>query len=198
MVDSINTLGKWMDFLHKMENNYTKEVLALLQKFQGPQQISQPVDLAKGLRTPREFDNEDQRDLVTELTQDWGNRLMEHTNKILWALGHRRNEERSHKRLSQTCLEVSRSLWWRRGPSWEVRHAGISPPGGAFSISPTTVWPNYREGTQPYSLAENWIKGLLNMASFSLSQSLPSGSFHKPLILLHQRADRLKTIITEN
>ena len=30
------------------------------------------------------------------------------------------------------------------------------------------------------------------------SQSLPSGSFHNPLILLHQRADRLKTTITEN
>ena len=30
------------------------------------------------------------------------------------------------------------------------------------------------------------------------SQSLPSGSFHKPVILLHQRADRLKTTITEN
>ena len=29
--------------------------------------------------------------------------------------------------------------------------------------------------------------------SFPLSQSLPSGSFHKPLILLHQLADRLKT-----
>ena len=28
--------------------------------------------------------------------------------------------------------------------------------------------------------------------SFPLSQSLPSGRFHKPLILLHQRADRLK------
>ena len=28
--------------------------------------------------------------------------------------------------------------------------------------------------------------------SFPLSQSLPSGMFHKPLILLHQRADRLK------
>ena len=28
--------------------------------------------------------------------------------------------------------------------------------------------------------------------------SLPSGSFHKPLILLHQRADRMKTTITEN
>ena len=28
-----------------------------------------------------------------------------------------------------------------------------------------------------------------------LSQSLPSGSFHKPLILFHQRAERLKTTI---
>ena len=34
--------------------------------------------------------------------------------------------------------------------------------------------------------------------TFPFSQSLPSGSFHKPLILLHQRADRLRTTITEN
>ena len=34
--------------------------------------------------------------------------------------------------------------------------------------------------------------------SFPLSQSLPSGSFHKPLILLHQGTDRMKTTITEN
>ena len=34
--------------------------------------------------------------------------------------------------------------------------------------------------------------------SFPLSQSLPSGSFRKSLILLHQRADRMKTTITEN
>ena len=52
---------------------------------------------------------------------------------------------------------------------------------------------------------ENWIKDLLSMAlpirrkpSFSLSQSLSLGSFHKPLILLYQRADRMKTTITEN
>ena len=45
---------------------------------------------------------------------------------------------------------------------------------------------------------QNWIKVLLSMAlpirtraSFPLSQSLPSGSFHKPLILIHQRADKL-------
>ena len=68
-------------------------------------------------------------------------------------------------------------------------------------ITSTIVWPqvNKRKGTQLHSSTENWIKDLLSMASsirtrpsFPLSQSLPSGSFHKPLILLHQRADRLK------
>ena len=64
---------------------------------------------------------------------------------------------------------------------------------------------NSREGTQLHPSTENRIKDLLSMAlpirtrpSFPLSQSLPSGSFHKPLILFHQRADRLKTTITEN
>ena len=75
-----------------------------------------------------------------------------------------------------------------------------------FFITSTIVCPhiNDREGTQPHLSTENWIKDLLNMAppitrpSFPLSQSIPSGSFLKPLILLHQRADRLKTTITEN
>ena len=59
--------------------------------------------------------------------------------------------------------------------------------------------PSNREGTQPRPSTENWIKDLLNMAphirtrpSFPLSQFLPSGSFHKPLILIHQRAGRTK------
>ena len=73
-------------------------------------------------------------------------------------------------------------------------------------ITSTIVYPrsNNREETQPPS-TENCIKDLLSMTlpirtrpSFPLSQSLPSGSFHNPLILLHQRADRMKTIITEN
>ena len=64
-------------------------------------------------------------------------------------------------------------------------------------ITATIVWSqvNNREGTQPCPSTENWIKDLLSMAppirtrpSFHLSQSLPSGGFHKPLILLHQRA----------
>ena len=64
---------------------------------------------------------------------------------------------------------------------------------------------NNREGMQPSKSTKNCIKDLLSMVlpirtrcSFPLSQSLPSGSFHKPPILLNQRADRMKTIITEN
>ena len=74
-------------------------------------------------------------------------------------------------------------------------------------ITSTIVWTqvNKREGTQLHPSTENWIKDLLSMAlpirtrpSFPLSQSITSGSFHKPLILLHQRADGLKTTVTEN
>ena len=74
-------------------------------------------------------------------------------------------------------------------------------------ITSTIVWSqvNNREGTQFHPSPESWIKDLLNMAppirtrhSFPLSQSLPSGSFHKSLSLIHQQADRMKTTITEN
>ena len=57
-------------------------------------------------------------------------------------------------------------------------------------ITSTIVWPqvNKREGKQPHPSTENLIKDLLSIAphirtrpSFPLSQSLLSGSFHKPL-----------------
>ena len=64
---------------------------------------------------------------------------------------------------------------------------------------------NSREGTKLHPSTENWITDLLSIAppirtgpSFPLNQSLPSGSFYKPLTILHQRADRLKTTVTEN
>ena len=87
-------------------------------------------------------------------------------------------------------------------PAWEL----LKEVDLIFIIS-TIVWLQVKkqEGTQPCPSIENWIRDLLSMAppirtrpSFPLSQSLPSGSFHKPLILLHQRADRMKTTITEN
>ena len=79
------------------------------------------------------------------------------------------------------------------GPSQLPLLRGVAPLG-----SPRAV--NSREGTQLHPSTENWINDLLSMAlsirtrpSFPIRQSLPSGNFHKPLILLHQRADRLKT-----
>ena len=38
----------------------------------------------------------------------------------------------------------------------------------------------------------NMAPPIRTRSSFPLSQFLPSGSFHKPLILIHQRADRMK------
>ena len=68
----------------------------------------------------------------------------------------------------------------------------------ATKLRATIVWTqvNSREGTQLHPSTENWINDLLSMAppirtrpSFHLNQSLPLGSFHKPLIILHQRAE---------
>ena len=73
-------------------------------------------------------------------------------------------------------------------------------------ITSTIVWPHIKQqgGNIAPPINKNWIKDLLSMAppirrkpSFPFNQSLPSRSFHKPLILIHQRADRLKTTITE-
>ena len=53
------------------------------------QQISQSGNLTKGLRIPWEFEFGGHCDLITELTHDWGNRLLEGTNNSLCAPGFR-------------------------------------------------------------------------------------------------------------
>ena len=71
------------------------------------------------------------------------------------------------------------------GTFWRGSPLSSLPPG-QFGLRSKN-----REGTQPCPSTENWIKDLLSMAppmrtrpSFPHSQSLPSGSFHKPLILI--------------
>ena len=62
-------------------------------------------------------------------------------------------------------------------------------------ITSTIVWSQVKqqEGPQPCSSAENLIKDLLSMVRpseqdpVSPTKSLPSGSFHKPLILIPVR-----------
>ena len=60
-------------------------------------------DPTKGLRFPRECGFEGQLDLITELPEDWGNRLFKGTNKTL---SHQDPGERSSDptTASQTCL----------------------------------------------------------------------------------------------
>jgi len=72
-------------------------------------------------------------------------------------------------------------------------------------ITSTIVRPQIKQqrGNTAPPMNRNWIKDLLSMAlpiktrpRFPLSQSLSSESFHK--ILIHQRANRMKTTLTEN
>ena len=73
-------------------------------------------------------------------------------------------------------------------------------------ITSTVVWPQIKQQGGNIALS---IKRKLDERFTELGpahqnktqfppQSLPSGSFHKPLILLHQRADRMKTTVTKN
>ena len=45
-----------------------------------------------------------------------------------------------------------------------------------------------KEGAQPHESVENWNKDFLKPVH--QSQSLPLGSLHKPLMHIHQRAER--------
>ena len=111
------------------------------------------------------------------------------------------------------CPGVSNELWVSGGllQSWALNVAVHAwdhlREVTIIFITSTLVWTqgNRREGTQLHPLTENWIKDLLSMIlpirttpCFLFSQSLQSGSFHKPLILIYQKAERLKTTITEN
>ena len=93
--------------------------------------------------------------------------------------------------------ELVTVVW--EGPLWEPswrsplpNHRALRPKGWIASGQKTT-----KEGAQPYPSADNWIKALLSKAlatrarpSFSHHQFLPSGSLHKPLSSLCQRAER--------
>ena len=114
--------------------------------------------------------------MITELTQDWGNRLLEGTNKTLCAPGPGRKEQGPHKGLTQTWLWVSRSPWWRHGSAvyccrvggTECSSACLGPlEGGGHYLhylhlslgSGKTIG---REDS-PHLSTENWIKHLLSM-----------------------------------
>ena len=117
------------------------------------------------------------------------------TSTIVWPQVNNREKEMA----THSSILAWRIL--RTGGAWCAAVCRVAQsPKGLMRLSMHSRHANNREGTQPHPSTENWIKDLLSMAlptrtrpSFPLRQSLPSGSFHKPLILLYQRADRLKT-----
>ena len=106
---------------HKLENNYTTEVLPQEWKFWAPCQASQPESLATGgRRAPRECGFEGQWGLITELS--WGNRnatLRGHTQDFM-CTRNQRKKQWPHKSLGQTYLLVLEGFL----QSWKVDCCG--------------------------------------------------------------------------
>ena len=113
---------------------------------------------------------------------------------LLWRLG---QQELTTGTETQAATVLEGPPWHK--PSWILPltiygdcHRAQRPQGWIAS-GQTTI----REGVQPHSSADNWIKALLTKAlptrtrpRFSHHQSLLSRSLHKPFGLIHQRADR--------
>ena len=145
--------------------------------------------------------------------------VLEGTNRTLFAPGPRIKEQCPHKRLTQTCPWVSRSLWQRCGSEVACCRVGGIECSSFFMHG--TFWrkPSYLHYFH-HSLASGQIIGrehnpthqqkmglkiywaqhppIRTRPNFPLSQSFPLGNFHKPFILLHQRAHRMKSTIAEN
>ena len=68
---------------HKLQNNYNKEILALLKKVLGPTAEFPSWGSGKGTENPREFDFGGKWDLLTELPQDWGKTLGRHKQNLV-------------------------------------------------------------------------------------------------------------------
>ena len=146
-------------------------------------------------------------------------RHLEGTNKTLCASGPRRKEPVTLQETDpdlpvSECPGVSggsMGQWWPAAGSGALSvgvHAGdLLKEVDIIFINSTIVSFQVRQqgGNTVHLSTENCIKDLQSMAlsirtrpSFPHNQSLPSQSFHKPLILVHQRAGRMKTTITEN
>ena len=169
------------------------------------------------LRTPREFDFERQWDLNTELPQTGKTDFWRAQTKHC---AHQDPGQRSSDpirywtRLACECSGVSGGGVGQQWPAAVSGELNTTVPAQVLLkevtitiITPTVVWLQVKQKGGKHSpphQQKNWIKDLLIMAplirirsSFPHSKSLSSGSFHKCLILIHQRADRMKTTITE-
>ena len=131
---------------------------------------------------------------LPELTRGCGNRLLDGTNKTLCSPGPRRKEPWPPKRLTQTCLWVSRGLWQRHGSVVACCRSGVLRAAvhawdflkkvAIIFITWTIVWPQFKKqgGNTALPTTENWIKDLLSMAPPIRTRP------NFPLSLSHQQA----------
>ena len=124
---------------YKLESNYTKEVLALLQKFWDPQRISKSGNLEKRLRIPRDFD--------LEASGIWLQNFHSSGETDSWRAQAKPCVQQGPAEGAVTpqeielglpvCPGLSGKVWVNSGllqgqeqwlqQSWDLQHAGISP-----------------------------------------------------------------------
>ena len=88
--------------------------------------ISWAGDPAKRLRTLREFDFGGRWDLIIELPQDWGNRLLEGTNKPVGTRTQEKEAVNPHE--TEQDLPLSKNLQWRPGLTVACHRVGALNP----------------------------------------------------------------------
>ena len=113
-------------------------------------------------------------------------------------------------RIACVVLYVFSFIWWRRGSAVACgsdhgdTESNSASTGTLSSLPPPWVGLEAKKQGGDTALPTNRkLDEILTECGPAhqnkiLSQSFPSGSIHKPLILLYQRADRMKTTITEN
>ena len=170
-----------------------------------------------GLGIPRESDFEAQWDLITGFPQDWLKQRL-HSWRAQTNLVHAKNQRKGAVIPQETEQDLPASvgvssvgMWVGRGSPQEWGHRqqqsvkaslGVNPLGNhhqPYHIAQDWVASGQkttREGGQPHSSADNWIKALLSKAmltktrpSFSHPDS-PIRKVHKPFSLIHQKADK--------
>ena len=113
----------------------------------------------------------------------WNSLALEGTNSTSCTQGPRRKEQWPHKRLTQTCPWVCRSLWWRHGSvvaccrvgGTECSSAGMGRFEGGHHY-PHYLHHSLASGQitgrkQPHPSTENWIKDLLSKWVSEIVQS---------------------------
>ena len=174
--------------------------------FWTPCQASKPGDLTKRLGISRESGLEGQQDLITGFPKDWGKQRLQ-----VWRVQTKFCMRQDQRRGAVTPQEIKTELHASGGMGWQWLTTGIwaleGPPwhkpswSSPLTLPQTQPWvwvasgqATTREGLQPHSSADNWIKALLGKALPTRAVFPTASPSHQEaytsLSLIHERADR--------